>query len=433
MYSDYPITGKSNKKQDQVNNYVPISKKKEESNNNYIRKKTIEEIGFEKTQKKMKITIFKNGFIIDYGEFRDKRIPENQKFLESIEKGYIPKELMKKGLKNLGIIIENRKKEEYITNSIPSNPLPYEQKNINTNTDNIYQNIYSDNIYIKNNINPTPIFQQDNNYPYTEINQQQKYYKIEQKQDYQSQNPIYEKYKYNSSNINYNFNKNNINKKREKTPKKDDNKLKIGNNPLNNNDYLSKTPIREREIDNDIFPDKVIEPIKPRAKKSFGRTRSKNFKTFQSFIKREQDKEDEKLAKKGYKMIQNTNAGKEVKKEENTEQKKDEKKFVPFEGLGYFLGNVNVEGLKVNKDFKNQIDRSLPICNFNVRLFNGEIVKCEFNLTQKLSDIYIYISHLSGSKNFVLLDGFPPKPLNQFNLLIKDLKLDNTTLTQKIN
>ena len=132
-------------------------------------------------------------------------------------------------------------------------------------------------------------------------------------------------------------------------------------------------------------------------------------------------------------MIQNTNAGKEVKKEENTEQKKDEKKFVPFEGLGYFLGNVNVEGLKVNKDFKNKIDRSLPICNFNVRLFNGEIVKCEFNLTQKLSDIYIYISHLSGSKNFVLLDGFPPKPLNQFNLLIKDLKLDNTTLTQKIN
>ena len=52
MYSDYPITGKSNKKQEQVNNYVPKSKKKEESNNNYIRKKTIEEIGFEKTQKK---------------------------------------------------------------------------------------------------------------------------------------------------------------------------------------------------------------------------------------------------------------------------------------------------------------------------------------------------------------------------------------------
>ena len=46
--------------------------------------------------------------------------------------------------------------------------------------------------------------------------------------------------------------------------------------------------------------------------------------------------------------------------------------------------------------------------------------------------IYIYVKKISGSNNFILLEGFPPKPLNQLNKTIQELKLDNTTLTQKI-
>ena len=86
----------------------------------------------------------------------------------------------------------------------------------------------------------------------------------------------------------------------------------------------------------------------------------------------------------------------------------------------------------MQKDIKNKVDRNSPICTFSIRLFNGEIVKCEFNYTQTLREIYFYVQKISGSNNFHLLDGFPPKPLREYNKLIRELNLDNTILTQKI-
>ena len=115
------------------------------------------------------------------------------------------------------------------------------------------------------------------------------------------------------------------------------------------------------------------------------------------------------------------------------QEEKEVKKFVAFEGEGFLIDNVNVEGLHVNKDIKNSINKSLPICNFNIRLFNGEIIKCEFNYNKTLRDVYTYVKKLSGSNNFILLEGFPPRPLNQLNKSLKELNLENTTLTQKIN
>ena len=115
------------------------------------------------------------------------------------------------------------------------------------------------------------------------------------------------------------------------------------------------------------------------------------------------------------------------------QEEKEVKKFVAFEGEGFLIDNVNVEGLHVNKDIKNSINKSLPICNFNIRLFNGEIIKCEFNYNKTLRDVYAYVKKLSGSNNFILLEGFPPRPLNQLNKSLKELNLENTTLTQKIN
>ena len=53
-----------------------------------------------KTKNKLKLTVYKNGFIIDDGEFRNKDEPANKKFMEEVEKGYIPNELVKKGNKN---------------------------------------------------------------------------------------------------------------------------------------------------------------------------------------------------------------------------------------------------------------------------------------------------------------------------------------------
>ena len=77
-------------------------------------------------------------------------------------------------------------------------------------------------------------------------------------------------------------------------------------------------------------------------------------------------------------------------------------------------------------------DKSKPTCNINIRLFNGEIIKSEFNYSQTLREIYYYVQKISGSNNFYLLDGFPPKKLRDYDKTIEFLKLENTTLTQKI-
>ena len=73
------------------------------------------------------------------------------------------------------------------------------------------------------------------------------------------------------------------------------------------------------------------------------------------------------------------------------------------------------------------------MCVISIRLFNGEIVKSQFNYSQTLADIYLYVRRLSGSNNFVLLDGFPPRPLIDYYRSIGELGLQNTVLTQKIN
>ena len=145
----------------------------------------------------------------------------------------------------------------------------------------------------------------------------------------------------------------------------------------------------------------------------------KKFRTFASLIREEKLKEEEE--KKKVQKKQNNNS------EENKEEKKEEeKKFQSFKGTDQLIGKVKTEGLHVQKDIKNKVDRNSPICTFSIRLFNGEIVKCEFNYTQTLREIYFYVQKISGSNNFHLLDGFPPKPLREYNKLIGELNLNNT-------
>ena len=68
---------------------------------------------FDKTKNKIKLAVYKNGFIIDDGEFRNKSDPANKKFMEEVEKGYIPNELVKKGYKDLGIEMDDHRNENY--------------------------------------------------------------------------------------------------------------------------------------------------------------------------------------------------------------------------------------------------------------------------------------------------------------------------------
>lgn len=120
-------------------------------------------------------------------------------------------------------------------------------------------------------------------------------------------------------------------------------------------------------------------------------------------------------------------------RDENYEPPKEEKKFHAFTGLGQSLSSVNTKGLHVEKNVSSNVDRSMPTCKVNVRLFNGEVVSEDFNLNQTLQDVINFVKKKSGSNNFSLLDGFPPRPITAYNKTIQELHLEGSLLTQKIN
>lgn len=120
------------------------------------------------------------------------------------------------------------------------------------------------------------------------------------------------------------------------------------------------------------------------------------------------------------------------KKDEDYVEPVPEKKFEAFTGSGKSLGNVDTSGLKVNKNVASNVDKSKPTCKVNIRLFNGETVNEEFNLCQPFSEVVKFVEKASNSKNFQLLDGFPPKPITQMNKTIQELKLQGSTLTQRL-
>ena len=89
--------------------------------------------------------------------------------------------------------------------------------------------------------------------------------------------------------------------------------------------------------------------------------------------------------------------------------------------------------MHVNKNIKNNVDVYPPACNISIRLYNGEIAKCEFNYSQTLRDIHYHVRNISGSNNFYLLDGLPPRPLRDYDRTIYELRLQKSLLSQKIN
>ena len=349
---------------------------------------------FIKTKNKIKVIVYKNGFILNNGPFRDKTIPENQKFMEEVERGVIPQELMKKGISDLGILLENRKNEIY-TKKQHMNPITATLNaylNGNLNINNNY-NIPSDiNPIIDPNvkIHPPIVLKPGEDIPI----------------QFQNQDP-------------YIIQSHNLNQNKYNSGKSGRPKIKIDN--------MNLTPIEGRNERRNLFQEKKD------SEENFGlqkreslsapkKKETKKFKTFASLLKEEKEKEEEEKMKKAAGIQQNP----------NQEKKEEEKKFQAFTGTGQFIGNVNMQGLHINKDIKNVVDRNSPICTFSVRLFNGEVIKCEFNQTQTLREIYFYIQKISGSNNFHLLDGFPPKPLRDYDRPISELNLENTILTQKI-
>ena len=298
IFTNQNYYGKGNK----VYEYYNKNENNNENNENENEK-------FEKTKNKVKLIVYKNGFILDNGPFRDKSIKENEEFLEQVGRGVIPHEIADQGINDLGILLINRKTDIY-----PSS--------------NLHKRI--------NSFNNFDFFK----YPFQKIETNQ--YKINQ--------PI-------SNNIN-------------------------------------------------IIP--------------LGKVRTNSSKNIQNMSK----------------IIDLTQyKGKKFTRKNCSEPKKNEKekKFTAFSGSGKLIRNINTKGLCVNKDIKTIANIYQPICRINIRLFNGEIIKCEFNYSQTLRDIYYYVRKISGSNNFYLLDGFPPKSLRDYDRTIWELGLQNSLLTQKIN
>ena len=315
---------------------------------NEVNRKIENDTKFENTKNKVRLVVYQNGFILNNGNFRDRSIPENEEFMNEVEQGQIPQELIRKGIKDLGILLINRKNEIYqspISQSL--NPI--------YNYQNYFQNPYQYQ------------FQSENMNPY-----------------FSNQ--------YNQNTISYNE--------------------IIKTRPRTNIARVPQTPCETRKYRNNLPYNTNTERVENRLKNNFNRHTSS--------VPKEKKSDDNKFIN----FL-------DLKKNEPEDNKKN--KFTAFSGSGTTIGYVNTEGLHVDNQIKNYVDYLMPICIISIRLFNGEIVKAQFNYSQSLRDVYLYVRRISGSNNFILLDGFPPRPLYDYGRTIGELGLQNTVLTQKIN
>lgn len=315
---------------------------------NEVNRKIENDTKFENTKNKVRLVVYQNGFILNNGSFRDRSIPENEEFMNEVELGQIPQELIRKGIKDLGILLINRKTE-------------------------IYQSPISQSI--------TPVFNTEN------------YFQNPYQYQFQSENMTpYFSNQYSQSTISYNEN--------------------IKTRPRTNTARVPQTPCETRKFRNNLLYNTNTEKVENRLKSDFNRHTSS--------VPKEKKSDDNKFIN----FL-------DLKKNEPHDNKKN--KFTAFSGAGTIIGYVNTEGLHVNNQIKNYVDYLMPICIISIRLFNGEIIKAQFNYSQSLRDVYLYVRRISGSNNFILLDGFPPRPLYDYGRTIGELGLQNTVLTQKIN
>ena len=103
----------------------------------------------------------------------------------------------------------------------------------------------------------------------------------------------------------------------------------------------------------------------------------------------------------------------------------------------YIYNEEKIKKIVINKKTEefdeNIVDLNKPSCYISIRLFNGDVVKTKFNCDKKLRDIYSFVKKIKNNKiiDFILLDGFPPKPLLDFDKSIKNLGIENSMLVQK--
>ena len=99
------------------------------------------------------------------------------------------------------------------------------------------------------------------------------------------------------------------------------------------------------------------------------------------------------------------------------------------------INRTVVVNKRVEKFDENMVDLNKPHCFISVRMYNGTVIRTEFNTDKKLRDVYSFVKKMEKNNiiDFILLDGFPPKPITEFDKTIKELGIENSMLTQKKN
>ena len=99
------------------------------------------------------------------------------------------------------------------------------------------------------------------------------------------------------------------------------------------------------------------------------------------------------------------------------------------------INRTVVVNKRVEKFDENVVDLNKPHCFISVRMYNGTVIRTEFNTDKKLRDVYSFVKKMEQNNiiDFILLDGFPPKPITEFDKTIKELGIENSMLTQKKN
>ena len=106
--------------------------------------------------------------------------------------------------------------------------------------------------------------------------------------------------------------------------------------------------------------------------------------------------------------------------------------FHAFKGRGKAVSMVKTEGLKVNKFVQNKPDKNKQIIKIDIRLFNGQVITTNFNSNQTVRDIKTFVERKTACHNFSLIEGFPPKVLNNLSATLEQLNLKNCLITQKL-
>lgn len=76
------------------------------------------------------------------------------------------------------------------------------------------------------------------------------------------------------------------------------------------------------------------------------------------------------------------------------------------------------------------VDEAAPTTTLQVRLADGSRVRVKANHTHTILQLRGHISTLTPGKAFSLKGGFPPKPLSDESLTLKDANLLNETIVQ---